>query len=60
MIIKVVHFNKKREVIKVDRYPAKLIRLQPAGLIEISNNQPDDIKYIRFLATDLVDVLIED
>jgi len=61
MVVRVKRYNKNREVVGVDKYTVSKVRLQPAGLIELSGQFVEGgTKYIRFYPTDLLDVFIEE
>jgi len=61
MIVQVVRFNTKREVVRVDKYKVKQIRFQPAGLMELKGYGGDeDITYLRVLSSDPLDIFVED
>lgn len=61
MIALIKRLDNSRNVIRIDRYYADEIRLHPAGLIELKGKDiPGDILYLRYLATDLMDIIIMD
>ena len=60
MKIRIVRYNTQREVVKVDSFHASTIKLHPAGLMEISGGSIIDTQYVRILATDPLNIVIED
>jgi hypothetical protein len=61
MIVQVVRYNTKREVVKVDKHKVKHIRFQAAGLVELKGYGDDmDITYLMIKPGDPLDIFIQD
>jgi hypothetical protein len=59
MIVKVKRFNSKREVVKTELHYPVMIRLQPAGLVELHFKDKDP-QYIKFYPSDPLDIVVKD